>query len=410
MHNRFVPTYGNWGGPGYSGGRRPKHINRRDRTLREPVDEIDELFMEHDFGYEDEAYLAADQALIQALERVGVQVGTYPWAAKHVFRAISAARQLGILDPGVESNPGPRRNLRKEMAAWKANGFKGNGSLVDDVKTTVNVPALKPPTIQSYGASHVLVSGATGASTIWLFGTDITVGTSSAAMINSLCPVLFVSGTGSNAFYEFQQNFAGLVNFYYDYYTTSSPPLFYGDLTLAVYNNVGSVVNIQETTPFRVYSGAGHKQGQLTAYVNAKPGDRIRAYVNFFNSSGSSTSGDVSAASKFWLTVVKLGEPTTAVTVTSALPDYLKGVTLGPSGPGTFDPVIHSSYLPPDNSSTQAPVCDEFEAGPINYAKDEESDSDSDWDPMLAEPANDYMVEKRKVKDLLSKFEKILSR
>ena len=47
---RLTPTYGNWGGPFYSGGRftvEPDHI---DYTV-EPIDSLDECYRDHDLNY-----------------------------------------------------------------------------------------------------------------------------------------------------------------------------------------------------------------------------------------------------------------------------------------------------------------------------------------------------------------------
>lgn len=113
MLNKFVPTYGNWGGPGYSGGRRPKSIKRNRWRLAPPIDDADEAFMLHDFDYEEGKYLHGDRAL---LERLGdPAVFSYPWLAKNVFRVMSKARELGILDPGIEPNPGPRPRLAQRL-------------------------------------------------------------------------------------------------------------------------------------------------------------------------------------------------------------------------------------------------------------------------------------------------------
>lgn len=123
----WVPTYGNWGGPGYSGGRRSrKKISRHDQTLARPIDAADEAFMEHDFAYDNEDYLAGDKRLVQSLDRLDPSVMTYPWLAKHVFRVMSKARELGILDPGIEPNPGPRGRLKTRLAHLPTTNIEGD--------------------------------------------------------------------------------------------------------------------------------------------------------------------------------------------------------------------------------------------------------------------------------------------
>jgi RHS repeat-associated protein len=46
----IVPTYGNWGGPDYSGGWRPSEHNGQNGPGA-PIDSMDELFMQHDLHY-----------------------------------------------------------------------------------------------------------------------------------------------------------------------------------------------------------------------------------------------------------------------------------------------------------------------------------------------------------------------
>jgi hypothetical protein len=47
----LIPTYGNWGGPGWSGGR---FENDRSKVnwATPPVDEMDQLFKDHDNDYQ----------------------------------------------------------------------------------------------------------------------------------------------------------------------------------------------------------------------------------------------------------------------------------------------------------------------------------------------------------------------
>lgn len=47
---RLIPTYGNWGGPGWSGGKRIENYSEVDWDVP-PVDSLDALFYVHDWGY-----------------------------------------------------------------------------------------------------------------------------------------------------------------------------------------------------------------------------------------------------------------------------------------------------------------------------------------------------------------------
>lgn len=48
---RLIPTYGNWGGPGWSGGRYPCSPQETDWSVS-AVDSMDEYFKEHDRRYQ----------------------------------------------------------------------------------------------------------------------------------------------------------------------------------------------------------------------------------------------------------------------------------------------------------------------------------------------------------------------
>jgi hypothetical protein len=155
----WVPRYGKWGGPGYSGGRRRKHISRHDKTLEEPIDKWDEAFMEHDFGYEVKEFLKADKQLVKILEHEDPRAFTYPWFAKHLFRAMTLAREIGLLDPGVESNPGPpKQRLRERMAGRPWTTIEG-----DHQQQT---PMYPKPTL----ARTVTMSNSTGYPNPWTQG------------------------------------------------------------------------------------------------------------------------------------------------------------------------------------------------------------------------------------------------
>jgi hypothetical protein len=79
----FIPKYGNFGGPGWSGGAMMSNYNEVDWTVQ-PVDSLDELFCNHDKSYQeaikntdsgrynigqrDDKWLEADKILIKTLE------------------------------------------------------------------------------------------------------------------------------------------------------------------------------------------------------------------------------------------------------------------------------------------------------------------------------------------------------
>lgn len=49
---KYIPTYGNWGGPGWSGGTRPASPSETNWNTP-PIDDMDLLFKEHDKSYQD---------------------------------------------------------------------------------------------------------------------------------------------------------------------------------------------------------------------------------------------------------------------------------------------------------------------------------------------------------------------
>ena len=67
-------TYGNWGGPGWSGGEYVAD-RRLTRWNVKPVDEMDAAFREHDLMYQQRAIpnSLADEMLVAALKRTNVQ-------------------------------------------------------------------------------------------------------------------------------------------------------------------------------------------------------------------------------------------------------------------------------------------------------------------------------------------------
>ena len=69
----LIPTYGNWGGPGWSGGVFVDFPNKPDYTVA-PVDEMDALFKEHDEAYQSGVLPAvADAKLLGKLKTVPVK-------------------------------------------------------------------------------------------------------------------------------------------------------------------------------------------------------------------------------------------------------------------------------------------------------------------------------------------------
>ncbi len=71
-------TYGNWGGPGWSGGRFVNDPKLVDWTVS-AIDKMDEAFKEHDAAWQTEAMSkkAADKRLLQQLYDTNV-LGTWP--------------------------------------------------------------------------------------------------------------------------------------------------------------------------------------------------------------------------------------------------------------------------------------------------------------------------------------------
>lgn len=73
----FVPRYGNWGGPGWSGGRWNVGADRADRIM-EPADALDEALMRHDGDYQaGELWVLADTNLVAALHNLAPPAGLY---------------------------------------------------------------------------------------------------------------------------------------------------------------------------------------------------------------------------------------------------------------------------------------------------------------------------------------------
>ena len=83
----LFPTYGNWGAPGWSGG---EWVTDPARTNwdKQPVDEMDALFKEHDRGYQSgsEGISPADAQLVAGLKELNVR-GAY----KNAYRVCAIA-------------------------------------------------------------------------------------------------------------------------------------------------------------------------------------------------------------------------------------------------------------------------------------------------------------------------------
>jgi hypothetical protein len=67
--NRMCPRYGNWGGPGWSGGTFPARPSDTDWSIP-GIDSMDDLFKEHDRGYQD-ALSAYNSQDINKSEMIG---------------------------------------------------------------------------------------------------------------------------------------------------------------------------------------------------------------------------------------------------------------------------------------------------------------------------------------------------
>jgi hypothetical protein len=63
--DKAIPIYGNFGGPGWSGGQRGDV-----RPWVAPADSMDEFFMEHDYGYGRGEFRKADRELYQSLMKM----------------------------------------------------------------------------------------------------------------------------------------------------------------------------------------------------------------------------------------------------------------------------------------------------------------------------------------------------
>lgn len=87
---RLVPTYGNWGGPGWSGGEWQDDTTKTKWNVQ-PIDELDRAFREHDMAYQAGVYTnrAADIMLLRQLmyncNIKGWYANTYKVATTIVF-------------------------------------------------------------------------------------------------------------------------------------------------------------------------------------------------------------------------------------------------------------------------------------------------------------------------------------
>jgi hypothetical protein len=84
----LIPTYGNWGGPGFSGG---KFENDRSKVNWDvpSIDAMDELFKLHDLDYQNGVdWAVADIKLLLGLGKVNVKglwPNAYLYACKFIF-------------------------------------------------------------------------------------------------------------------------------------------------------------------------------------------------------------------------------------------------------------------------------------------------------------------------------------
>lgn len=119
---RFVPTYGNYGGPGYSGGGRGEGAN----FTAPPVDDLDDLFRDHDIAYQNargtDDIDEADRELVAGISSLPER-NSYAHAARLAFLLKRswwlannfprrAQIELELLKAGIESNPGPMKRQR----------------------------------------------------------------------------------------------------------------------------------------------------------------------------------------------------------------------------------------------------------------------------------------------------------
>ena len=92
---RLCPTYGNWGGPGWSGGewQDDSSLTRWDV---QPIDELDALFRAHDMAYQSEIYShkSSDNMLVHQLISCPVK-GWYANVYRTVCIIVFFIRSLG---------------------------------------------------------------------------------------------------------------------------------------------------------------------------------------------------------------------------------------------------------------------------------------------------------------------------
>lgn len=73
--NRLVPTYGNWGGPGWSGGEWNDDPGETKWGVV-PIDEMDNAFKRHDWIYQKMPYFRAQADMELACTLVGLRAGS----------------------------------------------------------------------------------------------------------------------------------------------------------------------------------------------------------------------------------------------------------------------------------------------------------------------------------------------
>ena len=95
-----LPTYGNYGGPGYSNGEVLSSPNQSVDYSAPPVDGLDELFLFHDMAYESPSTLVraeGDLALIQGIEELSSSSQLLPEESLYAGAAILfAIEQLTV--------------------------------------------------------------------------------------------------------------------------------------------------------------------------------------------------------------------------------------------------------------------------------------------------------------------------
>lgn len=152
-----LPVYGQYGGPGYTGG----EIGGSDYSI-EPIDDLDEMYRQHDYGYGLGHQGEADRRLADKLWARGNYTQAMFWYAKshfgdgEAYEEVAPAwvlreakkwseRQTASIPPqaplvGVEPNPGPKRasNKRKPRGSSMSSRLPRNMTVSRTVANYAN--------------------------------------------------------------------------------------------------------------------------------------------------------------------------------------------------------------------------------------------------------------------------------